>query len=648
MEETKAPEIAEQKVVPWKFTPLLYFMQAIPVALIQEVSTIIYKSMGVENSQITFWTSLIALPWSLQFLLGPFVDFNGSKRKWIGLGQLAVALGLVGYALALQLPNFLHISLGIFFITGIFSAMCNIATDGFYILALTKEKQAAYIGLNSTFYRLGRLFCTGILVTIAGRMMTIPPLEVSVPEGYTIKVAREEKIPDQEKPKVIESEDSAYKFFVIDNALTTEFAGKRWKIEPKVDLPIGTLGVAIDERGLVKATKFGGQVVEAGYIQASGPNVTMLTKPTFTVSGGGTSMNPALAWGLIVGLTVAIYGLGRFILTFTLPRPVLDVDRGFKWESIRQNLLQTLVIIGAFLAGVIAAGNVLKFIGTGLAATIGNAESPNKVLKEIATWRLAPEVMQAELMWFIGCVVLCVGLVLAGKGLLKDTEMETSFKAFLGQSGIMAILAFMLFYRFPEAMVGRISNLFYLDPTTKGGLGMSAEQVGIVSGTMGVIGIVLGGIAGGLTLSRLGLRKAFWPLALAMHVPNFLYLWAFYNKPIIPLGAGFNEVIFSPISIIVFVDQFGSGYGFAAYMVYLMWVAQRGRFQTSHYAIGTGLGALFIAAAGILSGQIQKNYGFDGVYWTVVALAIPGLLVLKAIPLDEHEGRNIKVEEIGD
>jgi PAT family beta-lactamase induction signal transducer AmpG len=461
-------------------------------------------------------------------------------------------------------------------------------------------------------------------------------------------VAREEKIPDQEKPKVIESEDSAYKFFVIDNALTTEFAGKRWKIEPKVDLPIGTLGVAIDERGLVKATKFGGQVVEAGYIQASGPNVTMLTKPTFTVSGGGTSMNPALAWGLIVGLTVAIYGLGRFILTFTLPRPVLDVDRGFKWESIRQNLLQTLVIIGAFLAGVIAAGNVLKFIGTGLAATIGNAESPNKVLKEIATWRLAPEVMQAELMWFIGCVVLCVGLVIAGKGLLKDTEMETSFKAFLGQSGIMAILAFMLFYRFPEAMVGRISNLFYLDPTTKGGLGMSAEQVGIVSGTMGVIGIVLGGIAGGLTLSRLGLRKAFWPLALAMHVPNFLYLWAFYNKPIIPLGAGFNEVIFSPISIIVFVDQFGYGYGFAAYMVYLMWVAQRGRFQTSHYAIGTGLGALFIAAAGILSGQIQKNYGFDGVYWTVVALAIPGLLVLKAIPLDEHEGRNIKVEEIGD
>jgi PAT family beta-lactamase induction signal transducer AmpG len=133
-----------------------------------------------------------------------------------------------------------------------------------------------------------------------------------------------------------------------------------------------------------------------------------------------------------------------------------------------------------------------------------------------------------------------------------------------------------------------------------------------------------------------------------MHVPNFLYLWAFYNKPIIPLGAGFNEVIFSPISIIVFVDQFGYGYGFAAYMVYLMWVAQRGRFQTSHYAIGTGLGALFIAAAGILSGQIQKNYGFDGVYWTVVALAIPGLLVLKAIPLDEHEGRNIKVEEIGD
>jgi PAT family beta-lactamase induction signal transducer AmpG len=203
--------------------------------------------------------------------------------------------------------------------------------------------------------------------------------------------------------------------------------------------------------------------------------------------------------------------------------------------------------------------------------------------------------------------------------------MADALQSYIRQDGFPAIFFFILFYRFGEAMIGKMTPLFLKDTIANGGLAVPNELFGPIKGFAGVVGIILGGLAGGWFVSKLGLRKAFWPLAVCMHAPNLLYLWASYQHPGIPGLYG-----------IEFVDQFGYGFGFAAYGVYLMWVAQRGRYRTSHYAVGTGMGALCIATAGIVSGIVQKNFGYHGFFISVIFLSLPGLLSLLFIPLDDR------------
>src|SRR5436305_806216 len=127
--DTLAPlETARPKLNPWLFVPLLYFMQAIPVAIVQEVSVIVFKDLGMANEPITRWTSIISLPWSLQLLLGPLVDLNFTKRKWILGGQGLIAVGLILSAFAMRTPHPFTVALVILGLTAVVSALCNIAT----------------------------------------------------------------------------------------------------------------------------------------------------------------------------------------------------------------------------------------------------------------------------------------------------------------------------------------------------------------------------------------------------------------------------------------------------------------------------------------------------------------------------------------
>lgn len=634
---------------PWLFTPMLYLMQAIPVTLVQEVSSIIFKNLGVENSRITFWVSLIALPWSLQMLLGPFVDFNGSKRGWILWGQAGIVVGLIATVFALQLPNFFEVTLAILAVTAVFSALCNIATDGFYILALTKARQAAFVGLNSTFYRLGRLFCTGALVFVAGYLMKVPNVKVEVSGGELVLerssgAKGEEKIERIVKPgATIMIKDERVQ--TVDGLTVTN--GDTPK-DPKeanptwIKIPPATSRIEILPNGGVLAKPFQGEGTIVGRLSVVSPpgataTVTSEVEP-------GSPMKPQTAWAAVLGLCLLIYGLGRAVLPTTLPKPANDVVRPFNSKQVVETLSRTLLIIVVFICAMVFIGNVFKFIGH----TISGSTNSLPILGDITTWRLSPTAMVEELKWLVGTFIVGVGGALLTRAQLAGTEMAEAFVSFVKQDRFMAIFGFILFYRFGEVMVSRISPLFYQDPTSKGGLALTVEQVGVVNGIMGVVGIILGGIAGGVVVSKLGLRKAFWPLVLAMHLPNLLYVWAAKAQPTLPGDPSFMQIVFSPISGIAFVDQFGYGFGFAAYMVYLMWVAQRGKFQTSHYAIGTGLGALCIAMAGIFSGIIQKNFGYFNFYLAVIFCTLPGMLMLLFIPLDKNEGRDIVVEAIGD
>ncbi|NCN39853.1 AmpG family muropeptide MFS transporter [bacterium] len=238
--------------------------------------------------------------------------------------------------------------------------------------------------------------------------------------------------------------------------------------------------------------------------------------------------------------------------------------------------------------------------------------------------------------------VLWIGAAAFGIGLLAiklsapkpDTDQPRKgpsigyeiFKEYFAQHRIAVILAFIMFYRFGESMVGKMSALFLMDPVAKGGMGLPTTDIGFIGGVVGVVALTLGGIIGGLVLSKWGLKRCLWPMVLSMNIPNFLYLWASLTFPPTYMLYG-----------IVGVDQFGYGFGFAAYMVYLMYISQGSTMRTAHFAISTGLMALGALTAGAVSGHIQMALGYPSFFVATIVLSIPGMIVLKFLPLEKAD-----------
>ncbi len=155
---------------PWSFLPTLYFAEGLPYVLINTVSVILYKRMGIDNADIAFWTSWLYLPWVIKMFWGPFVDVYSTKRKWILATQTAMSLCMLLIAVSLRSDEFFYLSLAAFLAGAFVSATNDIATDGFYMLALPEKEQALFVGLRAGFYRLAMIFGTGFLVYVAGML----------------------------------------------------------------------------------------------------------------------------------------------------------------------------------------------------------------------------------------------------------------------------------------------------------------------------------------------------------------------------------------------------------------------------------------------------------------------------------------------
>lgn len=240
----------------------------------------------------------------------------------------------------------------------------------------------------------------------------------------------------------------------------------------------------------------------------------------------------------------------------------------------------------------------------------------------------------SKVLW-IASAVFAVGMLVTSfvaARPVSDVRRESKgfgyeiFKEYFQQKKILAILGFILFYRFGESMVGKMSALFLMDPIERGGMGLATTDIGYIGGVVGIAALTLGGIVGGFTLSKWGLKRCLWPMVLSMNIPNFLYLWASLVYP--PKFALYG---------IVGVDQFGYGFGFAAYMVYLMYLTQDSKMRTAHFAISTGLMALGAMMAGAVSGHIQMALGYPAFFASTIALSIPGMIVLKFLPLDKED-----------
>ena len=191
------------------------------------------------------------------------------------------------------------------------------------------------------------------------------------------------------------------------------------------------------------------------------------------------------------------------------------------------------------------------------------------------------------------------------------TGFGKAFATYFTKPALWVAIAFMLLYRLPEGFLMKMIYPFLLGARETGGLGMTMQELGVVYGAIGVIFLLLGGILGGYYISRVGLKKAFWWMALAMTLPclSFVYLSMFLPT---------NMVY---IAIAIAIEQFGYGFGFTAYMMYMMFFSE-GEFKTSHYAICTSFMALSMILPGLVAGYIQEAIGYQHFFWMVIACSI--------------------------
>ncbi|TKD62493.1 MFS transporter [Flavobacterium sp. ASW18X] len=408
----------------WLWVSILYFTQGLPYIIVVGLSVIMYKKLSLSNSEIGLYTSWLYIPWVLKPLWSPFVDLNFTKRKWFLSMQLLISLAFLGIGLTLQTDFFLTATLACFWMVAFASATNDIASDGYYMLALSEKKQSFFIGMRSTFYRLAMVTGQGLIVILAG---------------------------------------------FLEHQLE----------------------------------------------------------------------NTAKAWSFTMIATAVLMA-------------VLTISNFFTSPKAEEN---------------------------------------------------SPKVNQ-------------------------NAHFGTIFSTFFAKKGIWLSLAFILTYRLGESQLVKMTSPFLLDDIAKGGLGLATEAVGTIYGTVGIIFLSLGGILGGILISKDGLKKWMLPMILSLNLPNLLYALLAITK---------TTSMFAIVGTVI-IEQFGYGFGFAAFLVYLIYVAE-GFYKTSHYALATGFMALGMMLPGMISGYIQEWLGYDGFFFWVAFAAIPALVLVRFLDYPADFGK---------
>lgn len=414
---------------PWCWIPSLYFAEALPYVAVMTISVIMYKRLGISNTDIALYTSWLYLPWVIKPFWSPFVDLLKTKRWWVVTMQFLIGAGLAGIAFTIPMDYFFQLTLAVFWLVAFSSATHDIAADGFYMLALDSHDQAFYVGIRSTFYRIATIAGQGLLVMLAGAL-----------------------------------EDSTGKI---------PFA---WSI-------------------------------------------------TFLI---------------LAGLFIALCLYHKYIL------PVPKTDKA---------------------AVAITASTIFK-------------------------------------------------------------EFFATFVSFFRKKQALIAILFMLFYRFPEAQLVKLVTPFLIDPREMGGLGLTTSEIGLVYGTIGIIGLTLGGIIGGIVAAHGGLKKWLWPMALAITLPDLVFIY---------LSSALPESLLV-INVCVFVEQFGYGFGFTAYMLYLIYFSD-GEHKTAHYAICTAFMALGMMLPGMIAGWLQEQLGYVNFFWWVMGCCLITLVVTAFLKIDPTFGK---------
>lgn len=399
---------------------------------VMTISVMMYKRLGISNAELAFYTGWLNLPWVIKPLWSPFIDLIRTKRWWVISMQLLIGAGLAGIAFTIPTAHFFQLTLALFWLMAFSSATHDIAADGFYMLALDSHRQALFVGIRSTFYRIATIAGQGLLIMLAGRLETVTG---NIPYAWSIT------------------------FFVL------------------------------------------------------------------------------------AGIFIGVWAYHRFVL----PRP--------------------------------------------------DSDAPATHASSLATTSL----------W---------------RGFLN-----TFFSFFRKPQAGIAIL-FMLLYRLPEAQLAKMCIPFLIDPAEQDGLGLTTEQVGFAQGTVGIIGLTLGGILGGMAVARGGLKRWLWPMVWAISLPDLVYVYLSYVQP--------TSLLL--INTSIFIEQFGYGFGFTAYMLYLIYFAD-GEHKTAHYAICTAFMALGMMLPGMAAGWLQELMGYSHFFIWVVVCCIATFGVTALLKIDPQFGK---------
>ena len=207
-------------------------------------------------------------------------------------------------------------------------------------------------------------------------------------------------------------------------------------------------------------------------------------------------------------------------------------------------------------------------------------------------------------------------------------EFFATFASFFQKKQAMIAILFMLLYRLPEAQLAKMCIPFLVDPVSEGGLGLTTEEIGFVQGTVGIIGLTLGGILGGIVVSRGGLKRWLWPMVWAISLPDIVYVYLSYIQP--------ESLLL--VNLCVFIEQFGYGFGFTAYMLFLIYFAD-GEHKTAHYAICTAFMALGMMIPGMAAGWLQEVMGYQLFFIWIMVCTLATFGVTALLKIDPEFGK---------
>ena len=538
--------------------------------------------------------------------------------------QLLMGAGLAGVAFLIPAPFFFQATLAVLWLIAFSSATHDIAADGFYMLALDSGQQSFFVGIRSTFYRLAMIAGQGVLIILAGSLEVATgtePLKIRVQSSNTAQSTT--VIPDS-LPTNEKRTSEVFTAFPASLTLSTT------NISPEELAKIKDFAKVENEKNGFNTSETPKKVTEVQ--EKSSWWTAHISEPlgNYIKTRFGEKRDTDIP--LIVGQKTGNAGL-------------IAVRLNRKPEPGKEMVLNTRFSSGDKSISLVS--------GERLVFNENNWDKPAWLVVQLDK-KLTTEVNgtftaasgNLPLAWSITFYILAGFFLLifiyhrfalphpasdAPKNHRASEimrEFGLTFKSFFSKEGIGLAITFMLLYRLGEAMLVKMASPFLLDTREVGGLGLTTGQVGLVYGTVGVISLTLGGIVGGIAASRKGLKYWIWPMALCITLPHLAYLYLSWFMP---------QNMFL-VNMAVAIEQFGYGFGFTAYMLYLIYFSN-GEHKTAHYAICTGFMALGMMLPGMIAGWIQELIGYNHFFIFVMICAIPTLTVIPFLKIDRSFGK---------